>query len=153
MEIILLFVGAILGGCISWYISKYWSDKSSKEVPEWVEANLVKSIKHVLIKRPDDVEWTSQQIVELYKQSLYKGSNDPSISDVNHCAECGSKKLYFHFFRVYGGKVYSLFCSECNWKFLDKREDIPDEELSLIRKTYERYEGEGHHHESYYKIH
>lgn len=152
MDFILLGLGAIIGGFTSWYISKFWSQKSSKETPEWVNTDLVKSIKDVLAKRPEDVDWTTKEIVKLYRNSVYKDAENPKISDINHCADCGNENLTYHFYRVYGSKTYSVRCEECKWSFMDNREDIAKEELDLVRSKFEIYQGVGHHHDSYIKL-
>lgn len=152
MEIALLFIGAVLGGVISWYISKFWTEKSSKEKPEWVDAELVKSIKEVLVKRPQDVDWTSRQIVSLYRQSLQGGSKSPRIGEIKHCAECGNEKITHKFFRYSGMKVYTLRCDECSWAFVDPREDIPEAELSAVRHRFEGYSGPADDRSGYFRM-
>ena len=140
MEVLLLLIGAALGGLISWYISKYWSNVSSKETRDWVQTDLVKSIKDILVKKPQDVDWTTEQIVALYRQSTFKGKIQPKIADINHCAKCGNTKLQYDFYRKHGLKAYALRCSECDWSFLDDREDLPEKDMNLIIEKYERYE-------------
>src|SRR3989344_5168430 len=89
IEAIIFF---ILGAIISWVISWYFYNLSNKETPDWFGADGVETLKELLAKNPDDLEWTAKQIVNLYKNKIFNlGSSDPL--PFNYCPECGSNEL------------------------------------------------------------
>lgn len=110
MESLIYF---ILGGVLSWVISYHFYHRGSRETPDWFS---VANIKELLTKKPDDIDWTAQQIVNLYKNKIFDFySGDPL--PFNHCPKCGSSKLKRS--SLTDKKRYDLYhfikCEECEW--------------------------------------
>lgn len=110
MESLIYF---ILGVVLSWIISRHFYRRSNKETPDWFS---ITNIKEVLTKKPDDIDWTAQQIVNLYNNKIFDfGSGDPL--PFSHCPKCGSDKLKRSSFtdEKRDDAYYSIECGECKW--------------------------------------
>jgi predicted nucleic-acid-binding Zn-ribbon protein len=103
----------LLGGIISWFISHYYYQRSDKKTPSWFS---VKNIKKLLSQKPEDLDWTAKQIVNLYNRNLYdEQSGDPL--PYNFCPKCGSKNLKKSMYDDYEGdeSYFIITCEDCKW--------------------------------------
>jgi predicted nucleic-acid-binding Zn-ribbon protein len=110
VEAIIFF---ICGAIISWGISHYYYQRSNQETPDWFS---VSSIKEILTKNPDDIDWTAQQIVNLYNKKVFNNhSSDPL--PFNFCPKCGSEKLErsTHDDHERDKSYFLISCKECGW--------------------------------------
>ena len=111
-NLIFSFLGIFFGGSISWIISRHYYNRGNKEIPRW----LLPGIKEILAKKPDDIDWTAQQIVNLYNNKIFDFGSGDSLP-FNHCPKCGSDKLKRSSFtdEKRDDAYYSIECEECGW--------------------------------------
>lgn len=110
MENVIFF---ILGAAISWATQHFYYRRSDKKKPEWFN---VESIKGILAKNPEDIDWTAEQILNLYKHRVY--SSDPSDPlPYNICPNCGSAELERGSYNddQRDETYFVINCKSCKW--------------------------------------
>ena len=103
----------VLGAVASWAISHYYYRRGNKKRPDWFS---IESIKEILTKHPEDMDWTARQIVNLYNEKIFD-SNSSDPLPFNCCPKCGSEKLEKSTFDDYkrDESYYVISCKECGW--------------------------------------
>ena len=110
MENLIFFA---LGAVVSLAISYYYYRRSSKEKPDWFS---IESIKEILTKHPEDIDWTAKEIVDLYNNKVYEqDSSDPL--PYNCCPRCGSERLNKSSYQDEERDAYYFLisCEKCEW--------------------------------------
>ncbi|MFA6446699.1 MAG: hypothetical protein WCW31_00385 [Patescibacteria group bacterium] len=87
--IIDLILPLILGALITWIVSWFYYRKQNNEKPAWFTEE---SIKAILKQHPENFEWTSKQILDLYKNKIHKIDEKDDIP-YGVCPECGSSAI------------------------------------------------------------
>ena len=110
MENLIFFV---LGAGVSLAISYYYYRRGSQEKPSWFSTD---SIKEILTKHPEDIDWTAKQIVELYNNKVYE-RDSPDPLPYNCCPRCGSEQLKRSSHQDIGRDAYYFLvsCENCEW--------------------------------------
>lgn len=106
------FLFFILGSLVTFFVTAYFYKRQSNETPTWFSLS---SIKEILAKNPNDINWSAKQIVNLFKKKVYKESDEPL--PYNYCPECGSSKLKGQPIADNGNDelYYSILCEDCGW--------------------------------------
>lgn len=110
MSEILFFIAGAVVSCV---VSYYFFRRGNKETPKWFT---VDKIKEIITKKPEDVNWTAKQIVNLYNNKVYSdASGDPL--PFKFCPTCGSDKLKRGSHTDTARDEWYCFveCEECGW--------------------------------------
>jgi hypothetical protein len=110
MEIIFFVLGALT----SWIISHYYYKKGGKERPAWFSED---AVKEVLMKRPEDIDWTAKELVKLYNNKVYDNESEDPLP-FNFCPRCGSEDLERsnHTDEGRDENYFIVRCKNCEWE-------------------------------------
>ncbi|HBF12042.1 MAG TPA: hypothetical protein DDW49_01420, partial [Deltaproteobacteria bacterium] len=74
------------------------------------------NIKEILIKNPADIDWTAEQIINLYRQSTFDSESDDPLP-YTHCPQCGSEELNrgMHTDNERDENYFVITCKKCKW--------------------------------------
>lgn len=111
MEALVFFIA---GAIVSYIISYLFYKRGAKEKPSWFNIDTIKSI---ISKHPEDIDWTAKEIVKLYKNKVVGEQSDGPLPDYNFCPECGHDKLSrgTHNDHEHDEVYYWIECPNCNW--------------------------------------
>lgn len=100
----------ILGALITWVVSWFYYRKQTSETPAWFTEE---AIKVILKQHPENLDWTTDQILKLYKNKIH-GSDDIPYGV---CPECGSDaiKHSLSFDEVHDDEYEDHECQKCGW--------------------------------------
>ncbi len=84
-----ILLSLVLGAIISWVISWYFYHKQDNETPTWFTE---KAIGKILQQHPDDLDWTTEQILKLYKNKIHNIDESDAVP-YGVCPECGANAI------------------------------------------------------------
>lgn len=102
-SLIITIIGFLVGGFTSFFISKHFYDKSSKDLDK-----LSPLIRDILTESPKKL-LTISELNKLVEEKVYD-TNSTSPLPLKCCPECGSKDLDFY---QLNNEKLSLYCVEC----------------------------------------
>lgn len=131
-------VSTFVGIVATWYFAFRYYKRSLESMPSWIGPDFIKQLKDILAKNPADIEWTTQQVLALYRNTFFAGSRNPTIHDVRYCTSCGSQKLELIFWDVgMGIHDYVLECTECHSRIASiDSDEVSKEQLELLQTRF-----------------
>lgn len=108
-----MLLGVLFGGVVSWVISQYYYVRANKEKPDWLTAE---NLKEILAKNPNDLDWTAQQIIQLYESKIMSEDSSAPMP-YSRCPQCGSDKLRRQTALDHKSDTvyYLISCDKCRW--------------------------------------
>jgi len=113
MEIVLLVLGAIVGGLISWGIAHTYYAKSSQD-QRTIFNKLTKDVRSVILK--DKRESLSiRELNELLEKKTIKKPTSDDPLPYKACPKCGSENLKRGELFMQDDSYYVIQCADCQW--------------------------------------
>ena len=89
-------------------------------MPKWIDREFVSGLKEILVRNPSDIDWTANQIVQMFYNVVQSGQIEPTITDFKFCPKCGAGSLKLVRIVQEDYHTMGLLCKECKWLFPHK---------------------------------
>lgn len=113
MAIITLFVGAVLGGMISWVITHLYYQKSTTE-QKAITSKLSREVKEAILNLHTE-KLTVKDLNKLLEEKTIDGEANGDPLPFKACPKCGSTKLERGSADYHDDLYYFIKCTECEW--------------------------------------